>query len=289
MNRLALGTVQFGQRYGVANVSGQPDVETAAAIIELAGQEGIDTLDTAAAYGSSETCLGEVGVSGWRVITKLPPLPDDVPSVSRWADAQLRGSLQRLRVARLEALLLHRPADLLGARGAQLVAALEKFKSGGWVHSLGISIYDPCELDAIWPVWRPEFLQAPCNVLDRRLVRSGWLAKLSEHGVRVHVRSLFLQGLLLMSAAQRPACFVRWQRLLNRWLSWCSEHGTTPLYAALAFGEALPGVERLVVGVDSIPQLRQILAAMNVAAPRPPDDLFSEDRDLLEPSRWQLS
>jgi aryl-alcohol dehydrogenase-like predicted oxidoreductase len=289
MSVLALGTVQFGGRYGVANISGQVGQAEVAAILRRASAAGIDTLDTAIAYGSSESSLGAAGVASWRVITKLPALPDDVTDVAEWAEAQVLGSLQRLRTTQLEGLLLHKPGDLLGPRGKGFIAALDALKSRGFIRCAGISIYDPGELAGVWPVWRPELVQAPCNVFDRRLLDSGWLAALNRHGVRIHIRSVFLQGVLLMPAARRPAWFARWQGLFDRWLNWCSEQDISPLVAALAFARALPGVERLVIGVDSAGQLQEVIVAAAAQVPPPPQDLGCEDRDLIEPSRWKLT
>jgi aryl-alcohol dehydrogenase-like predicted oxidoreductase len=289
MSVLALGTVQFGGRYGVANISGQVPQEEVPAILQCAHSAGIDTLDTAIAYGSSESSLGAAGVAAWRVITKLPPLPDEVSDVAQWAESQVVGSLERLRTQQLEALLLHKPADLLGLHGARFIDALAALKSRGFIRCAGVSIYDPAELAAVWPVWRPELVQAPCNVFDRRLLDSGWLAALNRQGVRIHIRSVFLQGVLLMSPARRPAWFARWQSLFDRWLKWCGEQHTSPLVAALAFARSLHGVERLVVGVDSTGQLQEIIVACAAQLPPPPADLRCEDRDLIEPSRWRLA
>jgi aryl-alcohol dehydrogenase-like predicted oxidoreductase len=289
MTRLALGTVQFGQRYGVANANDQVSPAKAATILELAARYGIDALDTAVAYGDSEACLGQIGVASWRVVSKLPPLPHDTRDVAAWVEAQVRGSLQRLRIAGLDGLLLHRPADVLGSAGQQLLDALEALKSSGWIAAAGASIYDPSELESLWPRWQPEIVQAPCNVLDRRLIRSGWLARLQRHGTRVQLRSVFLQGLLLMPAARRPPFFAHWQDLLDRWLAWCAGQGVSPLQVALTFARTLPAIERVVIGVDSLAQLEEILRAMRRCSALPPEDLFSDDRDLLEPTRWKAA
>jgi aryl-alcohol dehydrogenase-like predicted oxidoreductase len=286
--KLALGTAQFGLSYGVANAVGRIPPAEGAAILRRAAQASFDTLDTAIAYGDSEACLGEIGVSTWQIVTKLPALPEAVGDVSEWVGQQVSASLRRLRVSRLGALLLHRPADLLGAHSAAYRHALQGIKGQGLIQALGVSIYDPAELDALWPAFRPDLVQAPLNVLDRRLIHTGWLERLVGEGVRVHTRSAFLQGLLLMPASKRPAYFQRWAALLDRWLGWCAKQACTPLRAALAFAMARPGVEKVVVGVDSVAQLEEILAA---AAPAllPPDNFISEDRDLIEPSRWKLS
>jgi aryl-alcohol dehydrogenase-like predicted oxidoreductase len=105
--------------------------------------------------------------------------------------------------------------------------------------------------------------------------------------VRVHLRSLFLQGLLLMPAARRPAFFARWRATLDRWLAWCADQGESPLQAALAFACSLSGTEQVVVGVDSVAQLQEILTAEARAAASPPEELSCADRDLLEPWRWE--
>jgi hypothetical protein len=288
MMRLALGTVQFGQRYGIANVSGQVDVETAAEILESALSAGLDTLDTAIGYGDSEACLGAAGVSGWRVVTKLPPCPTNTIDVTKWVTEQVDGSLSRLRISAIDTLLLHKPTDLLGPAGAKIIAAMQSLKRRGLIRKAGISIYAPAELDATCPIWLPDVVQAPCNVFDRRLIRSGWLDRLLRVGVQVHIRSLFLQGLLLMPATQHPAWFTRWSELLTRWATWCAECRVTPLEASLAYAQSIPGVERLIVGVDSIAQWHEIVAAAARSAPVPPEDFCSDDPELIEPSRWQL-
>ncbi|HSY08587.1 MAG TPA: aldo/keto reductase [Steroidobacteraceae bacterium] len=289
MSKLALGTVQFGGQYGVANVSGPVAQSEIAAILQQARHADIDTLDTAIAYGNSEASLGYAGVSTWRVISKLPSLPTDVSDVARWAETQVFGSLQRLKKTQLDGLLLHRSADLLGPRGKSVIEALAVLKSRGWIGCAGISIYDPAELDSVWPVWRPELVQAPCNVFDRRLQRTGWLTTLHRHGVRIHLRSVFLQGVLLMPAARRPAWFGRWQELFDRWREWCAKHDSSPLAVALAFARNLPGIERLVIGVDSAGQLQEVIGAAATVVPAPPEDLCSEDLELIEPSRWKVT
>src|SRR4051812_31651776 len=102
MSRLALGTVQFGLKYGVANQSGQVSAADIAAILTQARSAGLDTLDTAIGYGDSETRLGESGVQGWQVITKLPPLPADISDVAGWIGSHLAASRQRLRIDALD-------------------------------------------------------------------------------------------------------------------------------------------------------------------------------------------
>lgn len=284
--RLALGTAQFGLSYGVANQRGQVSRDEAAAILAHAQSVGIDMLDTAIAYGDAETRLGQIGLTGWRVVSKLPGIPAGCDDVHQWVRGALRESLDRLQIANLEGLLLHRPEQLLGTYAEQLYGALREVQHEGMVRRIGVSIYDPVELDAIDTRFRLDIVQAPFNVLDRRMLDSGWLDRLHDRGTQLHARSVFLQGLLLMRSADRPAKFGRWQSTWRSWERWLAETGQTPLQACLGFASAFPQLDRIIVGVDALPQLTAIIAALQGPASHPPEELRQNDPDLLNPGRW---
>lgn len=285
--RLALGTAQFGTRYGIANRSGKVSPAEGGAILSVARSAGIDTLDTAIMYGDSEEMLGKLGVAGWRLITKLPAVPAGCPDVTRWVRDQLRSSAGRLRVDRLDAVLLHRPLQLLEAGGEALAVALLQVRADGLVSKIGVSMYDPAALPELRRRLPIEIVQAPFSVIDRRMHESGWLGRLADSGVEFHARSAFLQGLLLLGATERPARFARWSPLWLRWDGWLRETGLTPAEACLSFVLSFPQVSRVVVGVDSAEQLSAlVLAAESAPSAQAPADLRSDDIELIDPSRW---
>lgn len=286
--RLALGTVQFGLCYGIANSCGQTCRDEAAAMTRLAAEAGMDTLDTAVGYGESESCLGAIGVAGFRVVTKLHELPETCPDVCAWARAELAGSLDRLNLPGVHGLLLHRPAQLLGPRGDELYRALRELKDAGLTRKIGVSIYAPAELDEIMGRFPMDLVQAPFNLVDRRLAASGWLARLAEAGVEVHARSCFLQGLLLMAPQDRPGRFAPWAHLWARWDAWLAESGVSPLRACLGFSLSQPGIGRVLVGAESTAQLAEIIACAAAPAPGSFPDLGCGDENLVNPSRWSL-
>jgi aryl-alcohol dehydrogenase-like predicted oxidoreductase len=288
--KLALGTVQFGLNYGIANQSGQVSFAQASEVLALARLHGIADLDTAIAYGDAEARLGQIGVRGFRVVTKLPPLPATLPGgvadAGVWAKTQLAASLQRLGLGGVYGLMLHRSADLLGPEGPALVQALEDMQAEGWVQKLGISVYAPSELDAVMPLARWGLVQAPLNLLDRRLQTSGWLKRLKDLGVEVHTRSAFLQGLLLTSADALPPKFLPWLALWQRWQDWHSATGCSALGACLAFAQSFPEVDRVVVGVDGPAHLQDIVAALSEPMPPYWPEIATDDDRLVNPSRW---
>lgn len=284
--RLAIGTAQFGLAYGIANQSGQVPIDDAKSILDLSQKSGIDTLDTAITYGDSESRLGSIGVRGWNVVSKLPAIPHGCTDVGQWVESTVAESLRRLRLDRLHGLLLHRPLQILEPRGDRLYRALLQLRDAGIVAKIGISIYDPMELDALLGSYPVDLVQAPFNLLDHRLLESGWLCRLADSGVELHTRSVFLQGLLLMPASARPKKFDRWTSVWSKWDQWLCETGITPLQACLGHALSFPEINKIVVGVDSADQLNALLAVSAGEAFAPSVDLAVSDLGLINPQNW---
>ena len=286
MNRLALGTVQFGLPYGIANSSGQVTRAMALKILTLGSQNGVNMLDTAIQYGESESCLGEVGVSSYRVVTKLPDIPKGESDVRKWILSELRASLARLRMSSVYGLMLHRPLGLVGSLSSEVWAGLNQAKDEGLVQKVGVSIYAPQDLDEIWPRYPLDIIQAPLNIVDRRLVKSGYLSRLKEKGIEVHTRSAFLQGLLLIPRTKVPQQFASWNPLWEQWEGWLKLNRLSALEACMAFVLGHQEVDRIVVGVDSDAHLSEILLAIKNTGQIDLPDFSSDDERLVNPSRW---
>lgn len=287
--RIAIGTVQFGLRYGIANRTGQVTLGEGREILSYASGRGADTLDTAASYGSSEEVLGEIGVSDWRVVSKLPPAPEGEFEIDQWLEQRVRESVAKLRVPRLYGMLLHRPEQLREARGPRLYRALERVKAMGLVEKIGVSVYDAEELEGFPAAMPFDLVQVPINVLDRRLLGSGRLDRLLAAGCEVHARSAFLQGLLLLEPSARPSFFSRWAEVFEGWDGWLESSGLSALEACLGYVLSVPGISRVVVGVDSLPQLVEVMRAAGSEATIPIPDFGAHDPGLLNPSLWQAS
>jgi len=285
--KLALGTVQFGQDYGIANSTGQTSRSEVKKILELARLKGIKTLDTAIAYGESESVLGQIGVQDFSIITKLPELPKDCNNIEKWMERQLNESLHRLGVPSIYGLLLHCPQQLLEPGNENLWTALLKFKEQGLVKKIGYSLYGPNELEQLWPHFKPDIIQAPYNIFDRRMVTSGWFKGLTDEGVEIHGRSIFLQGLLLFKNKNRPQQFDKWSDHWQLWDRWLEQNRITPLQAALVFSLDNNLIDKVIVGVDSCHQLTEIIQATDTLIDNFPEELSITDEQLINPSNWE--
>ena len=284
--KIALGTVQFGLDYGIANNQGKVNTNIATNILMHAQLAGIDTLDTASVYGNSEELLGEIGVKDWRVITKLSNVPNLCDDISLWVREQVFKSIQRLKVRSIAGLLLHDTGQLTGLHGQQIWSALKTLKDEGVIEKIGFSIYHPNELEILWGSYRPDIVQAPYNIFDRRLEQSGWLQIMSDYRVEIHIRSVFLQGLLLMDKDSRPIKFNRWSYSFDLLEKWLKGNNTTALQACLSLPLNDDRINRIVIGVDNTQQLKSKLVERDINAPVPPLSLCLDDVDLINPSQW---
>ena len=233
--------------------------------------------------------MGNVGVENWKVITKLSEVPEGCGNVSKWVRESIENSLAKLKVGCLEGLLLHRPIQLLDDDKKLLWRALKQLKKDGLVRKIGFSIYTPNELDILWSIYKPDIVQAPYNIFDRRIKNSGWLKRMSDSRVEVHIRSIFLQGLLLIEKTQRPKQFHNWAPLWNYWDDWLKMNRITPLEAALAFALSEDSVKKIIVGIDSELHLNEILSSVKeVKVNNFPKELSVTDENLINPSKWSL-
>lgn len=287
-SKLALGTVQFGLPYGVANKQGQVSKLEVQSILSLAKDKGIKTLDTAIAYGESEEVLGLQNLHGFSVTSKLPEVPIECLDISGWVEQQIQASLRRLCVDSLDTLLLHRPVQLLELGGQKLYQAMIDLKERGIVNRIGISVYGPDELHRLIGEFDFDVVQAPMNIFDRRMETSGFLTLLKKAGIEVHIRSAFLQGLLLMSEDKVPTYFKPWAELLRTYHNWLNEHNISSLQACLSYLNQHPDIDRIIVGVDNVQQLKEIITAIDNPAQDIPVFLQSIDENLINPSRWRL-
>ena len=282
--QLALGTAQFGLDYGVTNKSGQVSLREAGDIVDEARARGIDTIDTARAYGSSEQSLGTIGVSDFQVITKLPGIPENCRDVKGWIVSEIEDSIDKLGVPSLYGLLLHAPADLLSEHGQLLAATLQALQQQGLTGKIGVSVYSESELAACAGVMPLELVQVPLNIIDAR-VDHELLSELSSSGTEIHARSVFLQGLLLADPEEIDSKFEPWNSLFTAFSTWCAEQDVSPLQACITYVAHLDYVSKVVVGVETASQLRGILEGGAELSPLP-GQLQCRDERLLNPVNW---
>ena len=196
-SRIQLGTVQFGIDYGIANTAGKMSYENARDIIAAAVAGGINTLDTAAAYGNSEEVLGkalnELKLQDEvQIISKVPPVSMQNVSFTEaenFITESVETSLRRLRRNYLHVCLFHREEDI------KYIDVLKKLELRGLIKECGVSINSTEYCEAVLSR-EIKFVQLAYNILDKRY--DSFFDKAHSKDIKIFTRSLYLQGLLLM-------------------------------------------------------------------------------------------
>ncbi len=286
--KLSLGTAQFGSDYGIANQGGQISLREAQNILRIAESVGMTTLDTAISYGSAEEMLGKIGVDNFECVSKLPQLPKNIDNVKSWVKSQIIESIDRLGVSYLCGILLHYPEDLLGENSDEYRIALMDAKDLGYVKNIGFSIYSPNILNELTRVFWPDIVQVPYNVFDQRINSSGWLRKLLARETKIHARSVFLQGLLLMEPDTRPTYFDNWRQDFAKWDELVNARKISHMEYALNFVMVDKNIDRVIVGVDSALQLLELIRASQIDPGSNLQSLDVDDLSLIDPSLWRL-
>lgn len=282
---LGLGAAQFGLDYGVSNARGRVPEDEVRAILDTAGVNPVRVIDTAPAYGDSERVLGQ----SWpfpipfRVVTKTVSAAEGLDRV----EVAARRSLERMGLPRAYGLLVHNVDELLGPDGPALWDRLQSLKGEGLFQKIGFSAYASDEPLLLARRFRPDLVQLPCSLLDQRLSRDGALRGLADLGVEIHLRSVFLQGLLFLDRDRLPPALADAGPRLSRIRRCLAEAGADPMRAALAYAQTRPEASAVILGVTSSAELRAILAAS--AAPAPDLDwreLALDHPVALDPRRW---
>ena len=266
---LVFGSAQLGMDYGIANSLGKPSLSQSEDMLKLAISNGVEYVDTARTYGESEHVIGQSLRRGWsdriKVITKLDPL--DYPNNADYAfikskvDISVLESTAKLGKQVVNVLMLHRASHFQAWDGIVWSRLLE-LKNKGLIEFLGVSIQTPEELKIALAIESVDYIQMPFNLLDWRW--SEFQYEISEvkkyRHLKIHIRSVFLQGLLLSedpklwlcAHVSEPDMIFRWIKQMVKVMGCYS-----PYDLCLRYARSMPWVDGLVVGMESREQLEK--------------------------------
>ena len=279
--KLAIGTVQFGLDYGITNHSGQVAIDEVKDILDYAKTNNIDTLDTAARYGNSEQVLGEVGVDNYRIITKSTPLKNGVDGVIKG----FHQSLDNLNIGQVDGLLIHNIDDVKDKRFGDLFHKLNELKEEGLINKIGFSTYTPDQVDFLLENFDFDLIQVPFNIFDTRLIEGGQLQALKKRNIEIHARSIFLQGVLL-DFDNLSSYFSRWKKQFDEYQGTVEKSGLSLLEYALNFTLNVQEIDKILVGVNSADQLKEIVQAKKKQSSLSAFPI--NDISLLNPGLWKI-
>ena len=284
---LILGTANFAGGYGLAKSSKQILKEQISQILSTASHLGINRLDTAMAYGDAESAIGRFESEGFKCITKVSMVSAESGYFGAKLNSMVNNSLMRLCTNQIYGLLLHLPSQLFRSEGKEIYDGLLKLKSEGKVTKIGCSVYEIDELELIINNYDIDIVQIPFNILDRRFDESGWINELSNRGIEIHVRSVFLQGLLLMSPEERPFWIRGHDRALIEWHNYLQEAKGDPVEICMKYVLKNDAISGVVVGVDSAQQVANLVEICRNEDIEINFSPSEADKYLVDPRLWK--
>jgi aryl-alcohol dehydrogenase-like predicted oxidoreductase len=290
VNKLCLGTVQFGLDYGIANRRGKIPKEEIFEILEYARKVGIDILDTAYSYGESERVIGEFienNKSNFKIISKLPTLDGNT---HEWIEKIIFDSLSKLKIKSIYGYLVHKFEDFL--RNYTLWDVLESLKERKIIKKIGFSIYKTNELEMIFNRNISfDILQIPYSIFDRRF--ENFFPILKEKSIKIYVRSVFLQGLAFLKLDDLHDSLPKAKDYIKT-LQNLSMEKEIPINAlCLNFALLNTYIDKIVIGVDSLEHLKQNIEDLDFIEKvkeiyNDLDFLRIKDEDIILPYKWNL-
>ncbi len=285
-SKLILGTVQMGLPYGINNTKGKVSLNESLEILNYAYQNGIEILDTAEVYGNAHQIIGEFhkkyASKKFQIITKLSNQVkgDIIKKVTSFLD--------ELRVGQLHALLFHSFSSF--ENNQNNFGALEQLKFEKKIKNIGVSVYTNEEIEKVILNKEIDIVQVPFNLLDNANIRGEILAKARSKGKTVHTRSALLQGLFFkdINDHHKAVKNLRNELILIADISKKYKIATSAL--ALGYCMQQHTIDNVLIGVDSIQQLKKNLESVNyIIGPVVIDEINAihvKDTNLLNPSLW---
>lgn len=276
ISKLTLGTAQLGQKYGIANTTGKPSERTSFEILSTAFDNGINCIDTAPVYGNSEEIIGKYlrcHPTRCTIVTKLP---------LSWLHEKTDLQTMELYIARSFVNLGRTPIDIYLMRDTMELGKwydkLLQLKRDRFFKHLGVSVYEPSELEYALSFDCVEAFQIPINLFDHRFIP--YLSRLKYK--TVFARSIFLQGYLLLENNHTK----KLKRI-------CNDFGANIREVAVSFVRDLVDVNSLVIGAETVNQVLDNVEL--IKSPPIPDNLrnyiYKEFADMplevIDPRRWK--
>lgn len=287
-NKLVIGTANWGLPYGIGPSSRRINTNELKKIILILKKNQIFDLDTSVLYGDAHSRILDLCDSNFRIYTKFSAnlASSNVEVFKSTSTKVIDNILSKFEKKNLKGLYIHNVDAIYNDKFSILVDLLKEVQSLKKDVKTGVSVYSASDVNTLLRSWTPDIIQVPLNIIDQRMVKSQTLAHLKDHGVEIHARSVFLQGILLMDKDKLPKSLDILRNAIDKIDLWCRSNKVKKIDACLSYVEHLSEVDKIVLGVENCDQLNQVLAADMGSYPTLRDIVKTSDEKLLDPRNW---
>lgn len=298
---IILGGAQLGLKYGM--LQKKISIKNIESIIETALKNNINSIDTAHNYGDSEKNIGNLinkyKNSQIHIISKLKVFKKNysTSNLKKEVIESIQNTLNNLEIKFIDTLLIHEMSNM-NINNGFIWKYLISIKNKKIFKNLGVSVQNKKELLIALSIKDISVIQLPFNIIDNRWddVINQIIKAKKKRDLEIHVRSVFLQGLLLNinNKAWNKTKFKNY-KLIKRWLN-----DKTKLFKrksvvdlCLSYVQSQDWIDKIIMGVDSKDHLINNIKLFNLKSLS-----LSEINDinlsrpkvnntLLNPSKWR--
>jgi uncharacterized protein len=296
-NKLVLGTVQLGLNYGIANKIGKPTQNEAFEIMKYAAESGISYFDTAHSYGNSEIMIGKFlnfyknYKNKIKIITKMPSLKKEILNEKNIYNYFFE-SLHRLEQESLYCYMVH-DFNNIENNCDEIEKVFLKLKENNYIKNIGFSIYDQFQLEFLFKYFDFDLIQLPISIFDQRFISDNFLKRLKRKNIKIHARSIFLQGLLFLEENNLPPKMNKFKDYISSLNEISFKYNLSKEEIALLFVNTINEVDKIVIGVEKVGQLQRNVKILTKSESFNKikklinfEDFFIKDLNVIDPRRW---
>ncbi len=261
LQKICLGSANFGKNYGYKN--SKVKKKEFSKIFKYARYKKINYIDTAFNYTNSQKIIGKHSVN-FKIITKIPKISNSVSKPELWIKKIITKSLKDLNTKKLYAVLFHYPPYQISKKKfVRIINCLEDLKKKRIIKKIGISAYSVDEIKKSFSIYKFEIVQFQANILDQNILKNAYVKFLKEKkGVEIHIRSIFLQGLLLCNISDIPSKFSNLKETLIVFNEWVKKNKISKLSACLKYIFSFTFIDKIILGTNNYLQFKQTVQAI---------------------------
>lgn len=275
-----IGSANFTQRYGADSTKIKSN--EIKKILNLAKKNNIYLIDTAEAYINKKDVFKNVDKK-FKFSTKI--IPNSKWVSLEFCQKELERHFKSLNNNKIETILFHDVKILFTKIGFKIFRNLEILKKKKYFQKIGLSIYDTQCLSYINTSYDLDVIQCPYNILDRRILTSGWYDKLKSKGIEIHIRSIFLQGLLVNKLVYKKKYFEKWKKKFSEWFIWLENNNISPI--DYCFSDLLNyDFDKIIIGINNSKNLEEVINFRTINKNKMINFSIS-DKKLIDPRNWK--
>jgi len=261
-NKLCLGTAKIGMPdYGFSDGNKLDDpVYFLSKSIEL----GVGFIDTSPRYGNSEELVGQALKNVTNkpfVSTKIDNLISGSYKTPDHMLSSIEDSIRKMSVKPEVCYLHQNQIEIISDKYVH--EGIRLLKDNKLINSIGTSVYSKEELMYTLDCGIFDWIQIPVNITD-----TSFYNEILEHGsdIKISVRSVFLQGIMLNSSWARQAVFkskalIAMLRNINEV---CLRNGISIQELSVSYLSLLGRVNQIIIGTTSIDKLKDNIASTKI-------------------------